>query len=457
MRLYHRSSFICPCITIVLFCNFAQPRVARAAESERSDALTGSWQLSWVRFGETNVDRLMLTQRLDQLNGRVFGDLDVQGTAKDGRLEVKVLNRDKKEVATLSGTAAGESLSGSMMLDSNRFNWSASKTPTRPADAPRRHEFHPMHFYNHFSGAVSPVLKVFPGDTIHTETVDAGGVDKDGVQQAPGGNPLTGPFYVAGALRGDTLVVHFSRIRLNRDWARSGTALASNTVEPWYTNEKRGEEDLDGKWHLDREKAVATLAKPSEKLKGFSVPLQPMLGCVGVAPRRRQSIGSGDLGSYGGNMDYNQIKEGVTLYLPVFEPGALLYVGDGHAAEGDGELTGDALETSMDVEFKVDLLPGNSMNGPMAEDREYLMAMGIANSLTEALQRSTTELARWLETDFKLTRTEAALILGFAMRYDVAEVVDPHVHIVAKVRKSALAHLQRPSVIGASGDPIQLE
>jgi acetamidase/formamidase len=205
---------------------------------------------------------------------------------------------------------------------------------------------------------------------------------------------------------------------------------------------------------LDREKGVATLAKPSEKLKAFTVPLQPMLGCVGVAPRRSQAILSGDLGSYGGNLDYNQIKEDVTLFLPVLEAGALLYVGDGHAAQGDGELTGDALETSMDVEFTVDLLAGQSIRGPRAEDHDYFMALGIANSLPEALQRATTDLARWLESDFHLSRTEVALILGFAMRYDIAEVVDPHVHVVAKIKKGALVHLDRARPATVSGQEL---
>jgi len=119
-----------------------------------------------------------------------------------------------------------------------------------------------------------------------------------------------------------------------------------------------------------------------------------------------------------------------------------LFVGDGHALEGDGELTGDALETSMDVEFKVDLLRGQHIGGPRFEDAEYLMASGIAGSLNDALQQATTELARWIERDYKLSPNESNIVLGAAMRYDVAEVVDPQVHIVAKVSKAALAGLK---------------
>ena len=141
-------------------------------------------------------------------------------------------------------------------------------------------------------------------------------------------------------------------------------------------------------------------------------------------------------------MDYNQIREGTTVYLPVYAPGALLFVGDGHAVEGDGELTGDALETSMDVQFTVNLVKGEMNGNPRAENAEYLMALGIANSLPEAVQSATSELASWLQRDYKLTPNEAAMVLGTAMEYNIAEVVDPLVHVVAKVRKERLAGLK---------------
>jgi acetamidase/formamidase len=167
-----------------------------------------------------------------------------------------------------------------------------------------------------------------------------------------------------------------------------------------------------------------------------------MLGCIAVAPPAHQSFRTGFLGSYGGNMDYNQMQEGTTVYLPVFAPGALLFVGDGHAAQGDGELTGDALETSMQVEFTVELLKDQSTGRPRAENAEYLMALGIANSLPEALQGATTELTNWLQRDYRLEPNEAAIVLGTAMQYNIAEVVDPLVHVAARIRKDALAGLK---------------
>src|SRR5438309_11528767 len=103
-----------------------------------------------------------------------------------------------------------------------------------------------------------------------------------------------------------------------------------------------------------------------------------MLGCVAVAPNVAQAApGTGDSGRYGGNMDFNEIVEGATVYLPVSVPGALLYVGDGHALQGDGELNGNALETSMDVEVTVDVIPGKRIMGPRVENATTIIATGI--------------------------------------------------------------------------------
>jgi amidase len=254
---------------------------------------------------------------------------------------------------------------------------------------------------------------------------------------------LTGPFYVEGAIPGDTLVVKLNRVRTNRDWAQSGQGIVGNALGPGYLMNLKRAQNFSSRWKLDKEKGVAYLDKPTDPLKGFTVPLQPMLGCVGVAPPGRDVIRTGDSGVFGGNMDYNQIREGTTVYLPVFHDGALLFMGDGHAAQGDGELTGDALETSMEFEFTVDVISEKSIGAPRAENAEFLMAIGIGGSLDQALQRATTEMARWLEGDYKLNSTESAMILGFAVKYDVADLVGTQVSIVAKIPKTALAQLKR--------------
>ena len=142
-------------------------------------------------------------------------------------------------------------------------------------------------------------------------------------------------------------------------------------------------------------------------------------------------------------MDYNQIGEGTTVYLPVFQPGALLFMGDGHAVQGDGELTGSALETSFEVEFTVDVLVEKSIGTPRAENDDFLMAIGIDGSLTEAMQRATSELASWLQSDYDLNAAEVAMVLGTSIRYDLAELVGSQVSIVAKVGKPLLTQLSQ--------------
>jgi len=307
---------------------------------------------------------------------------------------------------------------------------------------PQVHDFEPTEFHRVFSDAIPPVLHIFPGDTVRTWTVDAGGVDSKGVRRSPGGNPETGPFYVEGAIPGDTLVIKLNRIRLNRDSARSGDRIVGSALTPGYIQRTKYDDKFDSNWVLDRENGVARLKQPSQHLKSYGVKLQPMLGCIAVAPPGHQAFRTGYLGSYGGNLDYNQIREGTTVYLPVYAKGALLFVGDGHAAQGDGELTGDALETSMQVEFTVTLVKGEATANPRAENDEYLMSLGIANSLPDAVQTATTELASWLEREYKLEPNEVAIVLGTAMQYNIAEVVDPLVHVVAKVRKDSLTGLK---------------
>src|SRR5207302_2506634 len=109
--------------------------------------------------------------------------------------------------------------------------FTASLPPPRRAGAPQRHEFTPTTFYRQFSAVNKPVLTVSPGDTVHTTTVDAGGTDDKSVTRVLGGNPQTGPFYVETAMPGDVLVVHFSRIRLNRSWAISDDGIVSRALD----------------------------------------------------------------------------------------------------------------------------------------------------------------------------------------------------------------------------------
>jgi amidase len=126
------------------------------------------------------------------------------------------------------------------------------------------------------------------------------------------------------------------------------------------------------------------------------------------------------------------------VYLPIYQAGALLTVGDGHAAQGDGEITGQGLEVSMNVEFSVDLIQGEYSDQPWAEDSTYFMVSGVDGSLTTAMQAATSGLAKWLTRRYGLNAAEIATVLANTVRYDIAEVVDPHVHVVAKILKDLL-------------------
>jgi acetamidase/formamidase len=445
MKLNPHRSF--PAVLLVFLGACSLP----AAEPPASRDISGTWEVKWwCGLGGTNISRLQLAVSDGKIGGKGFDGLGaLDGTYVGDTVEFKTTT-DGKVRAEFNGVVRGELLSGSVRFTNNpmarfadHYDWTAQRPVPKPAK-PTRYEFEPKQYYRAFSDAPAPALRISPGDTVHTHTIDAGGIDRNGVRQSFPGNPLSGPIFVEGALSGDTLVIHFNRIRLNRDTAQSGESIVPSALEPWYVRDQKAVANFDSTWKLDAEKGIARLAKPTDKLKNFTVPLAPMLGCVGVAPPAHQSFRSGDLGPYGGNMDFNQIRERSTVYLPVFQPGALLYVGDGHAAQGDGELTGDALETSMEVEFTVELLPGKSIDSPRVEDGEYLMCLGIGNSLQDALQQATTGLARWLEADYGINASEAAMVLGFAMQYQIAEVVDPRFNVVAKIKRNALLSLKGP-------------
>jgi amidase len=299
------------------------------------------------------------------------------------------------------------------------------------------HRFVPTQFYNTFSFAHPPALRIRPGDRVITTTLDAGGVDKDGRQVAPGPNPQTGPFYVEGAEPGDVLVVRIETIETNRTTAYSSSLLAPYAVDPASIATRVDREARRVTWQIDKAAGVARLAEPDIR-PALTLPLRPMLGCVGVAPARKEAVTTASPGAFGGNMDYAGLTAGVTVMLPVNEPGALLFIGDGHARQGEGEVVGTGLETSMDVEFTVDLIKKKAASWPRLENATHIMVLGSARPLLQALQHATTEMQRWLVADHGFSERGAAAFMGQALEYEVANVVDPNFTVVAKVRKALL-------------------
>ncbi len=300
------------------------------------------------------------------------------------------------------------------------------------------HRFEPKIFHNTFSAAHQPVLRIKPGDRVATRTVDARGFDAEDKKVAERPNPETGPFYIEGAEKGDTLVVRIEKIEPNRPTAWSGSLLAPYTVDPAFLrSEKSQRGDTTEAWTIDKQAGVVRL-KSSYRPGTLEVPLRPMLGCIATAPDRGEAIATSTPDTFGGNMDYNGMVAGVKVMLPVNVPGALFFLGDGHARQGDGEILGNALETSMDVEFSVDLIKGKSIGWPRLENDSYIMVLGSARPLIQALQHATTELQQWLISDYGFDERGSSLLLGHAVEYDIANIVDPHFTVAAKIHKSHL-------------------
>jgi amidase len=297
------------------------------------------------------------------------------------------------------------------------------------------HHFQPTHYHTAI-GPFEPVLRIGDGDTVVTTTVDAFGKDASDTLVTPRGNPQTGPFYVEGAEPGDTLLVQLDQIAPNRAIGYSGSVVAPNVVEPSYVRELPERELAE--WRIDNECGTATLIKPETKLGNLTISLAPMLGCFGVAPPRGQAISTATSAEHGGNMDYRGFVTGVTVYLPVFVPGALLHVGDGHATQGDGEIVGTGIEISMQVQFTVRLIKGKRIRWPRGENAEYIFAVGNARPLDQAVQHATTEMLRWLKEDYALDATDASLLLGQCVEYDLGNVFDPAYTMVCKLPKALL-------------------
>jgi amidase len=295
----------------------------------------------------------------------------------------------------------------------------------------------PTAYYRTFSHT-NPVFKrIRASEIVSTQTLDASGRDLHGeVRHPESGNPLTGPFFVEGAEPGDAIRVQLRKVRLNRNWGYSNYRLLLDALEPaaiegLYPNKFKPDSVIKGRassvrWDLDPEHNTVKLHDPSSARIKFEFPAVPMLGCIGVAAPGDFSPTSGPAGSYGGNLDYNEVREGATVILPVYHPGALLFLGDGHALMADGEPTGTGIETSMDVEFSVEVRKKMRLPGPRVENAEYIISVGaqpeFASSLDRALRMATTDMASWLAQEYKVEPWAAHQLISMQGKYDVVTV-----------------------------------
>lgn len=324
------------------------------------------------------------------------------------------------------------------------------------------HRFTPQTFVTTFSASHAPVLRLKSGDRVQTATADVStaGADQASTAALP---PQTGPFFVEGADPGDLLVVTIERLepRLAVGYSRS---IVSPNAVPTAALSRRPDASRYA-WSIDRARGVVRLdlqaVMPAVNWRtrfdvpAFELPLRPILGSIAVAPAGEHTATSGTAGAFGGTMAAAGLGVGARVMLPVLRPGALLFLGHGMAAKGDGAVTGTGIETPLEVEFTVEVVnrqewPHSSVvrgstvvgeftiGAPRVETGDYLMSIGSGPSLAQALQQATIELHHWLDDDFGLNERSVSVFMGQALEYEVASLAEPHVTVVAKVRKAYL-------------------
>ncbi len=284
-----------------------------------------------------------------------------------------------------------------------------------------------------------PVLRVKPGDIVETRTFSKPG---DYYERAGGPWPgEVGPFHIEGATADDTLVVRILKLRPNRDTAVSAVNPGGISAVAGDSRTRMLNEPLPARrfvWRIDRARGVGILDLPNSASKSIELPLKPMLGRLAVAPAGEEAFGGLWPGNFGGNMDASDAREGTTVYLPIFHPGANFYFGDGHALQGDGEIVGSGLETTMDVTFQFDLIKGRRIRWPRMEDADDIMVVGSVRPLVDAFRIAQVELIEWLVEDYGFERLEAYQVVSQAGHSRIANVVDPNYSVVAKFPKRHL-------------------
>jgi acetamidase/formamidase len=262
-----------------------------------------------------------------------------------------------------------------------------------------------------------------------------------------GGHILTGPIYVEGAAPGDTLAVSMLDLTPRVPYGINATSSTSGAFTPTYgaAPGDKVPEIPPGTIHL-----IRTGMANGHPVAFFSdtiqVPMGPFMGTMAVAPEH-PTVGqpgvkvegiqsSGPPGPYGGNMDFRDLKAGSTLYLPVFHPGALFYVGDPHGVQGDGEVSGNALEQSLTGVFRFTVLKGKQITGPRAENDTQYFLMGIDTDLNRAVRKAVLETVDFLVKEKGLSSAKALSLCSIAIDFRIAEVVDGTQVVVGSIPKA---------------------
>jgi len=298
-------------------------------------------------------------------------------------------------------------------------------------------------------GVAPPVAHVKAGNILEANSLDCFGnaLQKpgDSMSLVKGDNPLTGPFYVDGAEPGDTLVIRILDLQVDGKQGVGTFSPGFGAVNSThYTPVLEAQPLPERMWFypIDKEKNTATFQALDSDFK-VSFPLHPFLGCIGVAPANGEARSSIVPAEFGGNMDAPEVSAGNTLYLPVNVPGALFYFGDGHAAMGDGEVAGSAVEVPMRARFQFELVKGKSTGWPRLENEKEIMSAGVYRPVDDALRIAVTELIHWVHTDYGLSELDAYELLSKVAKVHLTEMVDPNYVIIASVEKKYLPPKKR--------------
>ena len=292
-------------------------------------------------------------------------------------------------------------------------------------------------------GVAEAVARLKPGDILDTNTLDCFGdaLKKPGdtLSMAKGDNPLTGPFYVEDAQPGDTLVLKILELQVDGETGVGALGPGFGALNATNYTPMLHAPLPEKVWFYPINHAENTATfKALDSDFSVKIPLHPFLGCVGVAPANGEARSSLVPAEFGGNMDSPEARVGNTLYLPVNVSGALLYLGDGHAAMGDGEVAGGAIEVPMHARLLVDVIKGQKINWPRFENDQAIMVVGAYRPLDDCLRIAFTELVAWIHHDYGLSEIDAYELLSQVARIHLNEMVDPNYVLVASIEKKYL-------------------
>jgi amidase len=293
--------------------------------------------------------------------------------------------------------------------------------------------------YHHVVGPyVAPTERVAQGERVAIFTVDAFGDRLTSEDQKPGSllgnhpNPQTGPLFIEGAEPGDTLAVKIIAIEPTRDWAVSCTVpYFGGLTSTSYT--RTLQPPLEERVWLYRRNDSGSFSWRDR----WEIPWAPFFGTISTSPLR-EAISTISPGAHGGNMDVPDVTEGNTVYLPVHHSGALFYVGDAHAAQGQGELCGVALEIAAKGIFEFFVIKGRPITWPRIESPTHIMSVGSARPMEDAARIAYADLIEWMVRDFGFDALDAYQLLSAAGELYVGNMVDTTYSLVARCNRKYL-------------------